>query len=637
MVLSDLICIPIALWVAAVLKQGGLPDGLAATPWPYLVAVVSSIAVFARLGLYRAVVRFIGPKVIVAVVAGVTASTLVLALVVVALGRGGMPLAAVGIYWALALVYVGGSRVLARSLMNSHPTGANRVVIYGAGSAGAQAAAALRLGGRFDPVAFVDDDASLQGSLVAGVEVSSPFELDRLIKANSVKTLLLALPSQSHRRRKAILDGLESLVVRVMTIPDLADLMSGRASIEDVRDVDPTDLLGRDPVPPDERLIDACIRGKSVMVTGAGGSIGSELCRQIARRGPSRLVLFEMSEIALYRIESELLAEMTREGLEFELNALLGNAHHKYRIREIMQAFGVQTVYHAAAYKHVPIVEKNLVEGVHNNVLSTWYAAEAARETGVETFVLISTDKAVNPTNVMGATKRLAEIVIQALQQETTQTRYCMVRFGNVLGSSGSVVPLFKEQIRAGGPVTVTHPDVRRYFMTVSEAAQLVLQASSMGKGGDVFVLDMGKPVKIDELARRMIALIGLTVRDDANPDGDIEIRYSGLRPAEKLYEELLIGENVSGTGHPMIMRAIEHSLPWPEVKELLSELTIALNRFDCEGVLKSLERGVGEYKKAPTIHDLVWSQRPSVLAADATSVTVLAEHRASKKPPASS
>ncbi len=521
--------------------------------------------------------------------------------------------------------------------MNARPASANTVVIYGAGAAGAQVANDLRTSGRFDPIAFVDDDASLAGSIVAGIEVFLPTELDRLTKADAVRTLLLALPSQSRRGRKALLEKLEPLSVRVMTIPNLADLMSGRAGFDDIRDVDPTDLLGRDSVPPDERLFDACVRGKAVMVTGAGGSIGSELCRQIARRCPSRLVLFEMSELALYKIEGELRSEMQREGLDFELGGLLGNSHHKYRIREVLQAYGIQTVYHAAAYKHVPIVERNLVEGVHNNVYGTWYAAEAALETGVETFVLISTDKAVNPTNVMGATKRFAEIVIQALQQETTRTKFCMVRFGNVLGSSGSVVPLFQEQIRAGGPVTVTHPEVCRYFMTISEAAQLVLQASSMAEGGDVFVLDMGKPVKINDLARRMIALMGLSIRDDANPNGDIEIRYTGLRPAEKLYEELLIGHNVTGTGHPMIMRAVEHALAWPEVKALLSALTIALNRFDCAGVLAVLERGVCEYKKAPTIHDLVWSQRPSAVAAEPANVTDLAVHRATKNPPAAS
>jgi len=421
----------------------------------------------------------------------------------------------------------------------------------------------------------------------------------------------------------------------VQSIPSLEDIVAGRADVNELREVDIGDVLGRDPVPPDQSLLDRCIRGKVVMVTGAGGSIGSELCRQILRQAPRKIVLFEMSEIALYQVERELVAESAREQLGVEVRALLGNAHHKQRVREVMQAFGVQTVYHAAAYKHVPIVEQNMVEGLHNNVFSTWHAAEAALETGVETFVLISTDKAVNPTNVMGATKRFAEIILQALQTRTQRTRFCMVRFGNVLGSSGSVVPLFQEQIRAGGPVTVTHPEVVRFFMTIPEAAQLVLQAGSMGEGGDVFVLDMGQPVKIDDLARRMIALAGLSVRDEAHPDGDIEIRYSGLRPAEKLYEELLIGTNVTGTEHPMIMRAMEPAPGWDEVQDLLSDLAVSLKSFDCKRAIEVLERAVHEYARAPQIHDLVWNRRPATVEPDMANVAVLADHRAQRAPPA--
>src|SRR6185437_12495966 len=352
------------------------------------------------------------------------------------------------------------------------------------------------------------------------------------------------------------------------------------------------------------KLFGSCIRGKCVLVTGAGGSIGSELCRQIVRLGPSRLVLFEMSELALYNIERELEEVAAHERLTVEIVPLLGNAHHRHRVREVLSAFGVQTVYHAAAYKHVPIVEYNVVEGIHNNVISTWYTAEAALETGVETFVLISTDKAVNPANVMGATKRLAELVLQALQERAAHTRFCMVRFGNVLDSSGSVVALFKEQIRRGGPVTVTHPDVIRYFMTIPEAAQLVIQAGAMAKGGDVFVLDMGRPVRIDDLARRMVNLMGLTVRTADNPEGDIEIEYTGLRAAEKLFEELLIGSNIMGTDHPMIMRAIEHSIPWPRMQRILDELLTTLSSFDCRRALAFLCESVAEYRPAPDICD---------------------------------
>jgi FlaA1/EpsC-like NDP-sugar epimerase len=370
------------------------------------------------------------------------------------------------------------------------------------------------------------------------------------------------------------------------------------------------------------------------MVTGAGGSIGSELCRQIIHLKPAQLLLFEMSELALYNIERELRLLTASDGLAVELVALLGDAHHKHRMREILQIYGVQTIYHAAAYKHVPIVEQNVVEGIYNNVFSTWNAAEAALESRVETFVLISTDKAVNPTNVMGATKRFAEIVLQGVQSRGSHTRFCMVRFGNVLESSGSVVPLFREQIRKGGPVTVTHKDVIRYFMTIPEAAQLVLQAGSMGKGGDVFVLDMGKPVRIADLAKRMISLMGLTVRDDENPDADVEIVYTGLRPAEKLYEELLIGNNVTGTEHPMIMRAMEHSLPWSQVQQVLDELSLALGRFDCDRARQLLMQTVAEYRPTGDIQDLVWTRKAALAHADMKNVTPLQTRRARLLPP---
>jgi FlaA1/EpsC-like NDP-sugar epimerase len=411
-------------------------------------------------------------------------------------------------------------------------------------------------------------------------------------------------------------------------MPNLSDLISGKAQISELRDVDVADLLGRDPVPPKPKLSGSCIRGKCVLVTGAGGSIGSELCRQIVRLSPSRLVLFEMSELALYTIERELEEVVAREKLSVEIVPLLGNAYNRHRVRDVLSAFGVHTVYHAAAYKHVPIVEYNVVEGIHNNVISTWYTAEAALEAGVETFVLVSTDKAVNPANVMGATKRLAELVLQALQERTSQTRFCMVRFGNVLASSGSVVPLFQDQIRRGGPVTVTHRDVIRYFMTIPEAAQLVLQAGSMAKGGDVFVLDMGRPVRIDDLARRLVSLMGLTVRDAAHPEGDIEIEYTGLRTAEKLFEELVIGSNVTGTDHPMVMRAMEHHLPWPRMQEILNELLAALASFDCQRALALLTESVAEYQSSPDIRDYVWNRKTVLPHATATNVADFAAKR---------
>jgi FlaA1/EpsC-like NDP-sugar epimerase len=630
MLIADGVFIPFALWSAITLRLGETGYRFDGDVWLYVAALAASVPVFARLGLYRAVIRFLGGRALTAVTIGVTTSVALLLLTNVVMLKAAMPKAAFIIYWALALIYVAGSRFIVRAMMNYRRSGGNqRVAIYGAGSAGAQLAAALLRAGRYHPVAFIDDNESLQNSIVSGIEVFGPAQLPELIEDEEISAILLALPSQSRRRRQEVLKSLEPLGVLVQTVPDYMDIVSGNATVADVRDVDANDLLGRDPVPPNETLLDACIRNKVVMVSGAGGSIGSELCRQILRLEPARLVLFEMSEVALYNIDKELRLLDRRLGSHVEIVGLLGNAHHKQRVREVMQAYGVQTVYHAAAYKHVPIVEHNIVEGIHNNVFSTWYAAEAAVECGVETFVLISTDKAVNPTNVMGTTKRFAEIVLQGLQSRGTSTKLCMVRFGNVLESSGSVVPLFREQIRAGGPVTVTHKDVIRYFMTIPEASQLVLQAGSMAKGGDVFVLDMGKPVRIEDLARRMIGLMGLSVRDDANPDGDIEIVYTGLRPAEKLFEELLIGNNVSGTEHPMILRATEHSLPWHEVAQVLDELLQAIDSFDCNRARELLMQTVVEYRPKEDVQDLVWARKRYLIENDHGKVTAIASHRA--------
>jgi FlaA1/EpsC-like NDP-sugar epimerase len=633
MLAADAVMIPLALWTAIALKLGTVHHGLGENAWLYLAAVLATIPVFARMGLYRAVVRYMGPKALITVFAGVTVSVALIAVLNLTVTRQQLPPTAFGIYWALALVYVGGSRFLGRSILHYRRPGAQRIAIYGAGSAGAQVAAGLGAMGLYQPVAFLDDNSSLHRSLLNGIEVFPPDALPSLMREEGVSTVLLALPSQSRRRRQEILKKLEPMGLHVQTVPDYSDIISGTATVQDVRDVDANDLLGRDAVPPNEKLLDACIAGKTVMVTGAGGSIGSELCRQILRLGPSRLLLFEVSELALYNIDREVRLLAARLKSDVEIVSLLGNAHHKYRVREVMQSYAVQTVYHAAAYKHVPIVEQNIIEGIHNNIYSTWYAAEAAVECHVETFVLISTDKAVNPTNVMGATKRFAEIVLQGLHERGSGTRFCMVRFGNVLESSGSVVPLFREQIKRGGPVTVTHKDVIRYFMTIPEAAQLVLQAGSMARGGDVFVLDMGKPVRIEDLARRMIGLMGLTVQDDDHPDGEIEIVYTGLRPAEKLYEELLIGNNVTGTEHPMIMRAMEHSLPWATVQQALEQMLIALNKFDCVHARDLLMQSVAEYRPVGDIQDLVWAKKIGPVP-DTSNVTTLQKRRPRAVPP---
>jgi FlaA1/EpsC-like NDP-sugar epimerase len=400
-------------------------------------------------------------------------------------------------------------------------------------------------------------------------------------------------------------------------MPEIRDIVSGRARVDDISDVEAEDLLGRDAVPPNPDLLRGSVTGKSVMVTGAGGSIGSELCRQILALNPTRLVCFELSEAALYSIDRELHKIVEKSGSRCEVISLLGSAYHEKRVSEVLETFKVQTVYHAAAYKHVPIVEHNLFEGLHNNVFGTLHTARAAAAAGVETFVLISTDKAVNPTNVMGATKRLAELILQAFESSSGSMRCCMVRFGNVLESSGSVVPLFREQILAGGPVTVTHRDIIRYFMTIPEAAQLVIQAGSMAKGGDVFVLDMGDPVRIEDLAHRMINMMGLSVQDESRPDGDIEVKYIGLRPAEKLFEELLIGSNVYGTEHPRIMRADEEYLASETLSNVLDDLTEAAEQSDYDRARSTLLRAVKEYTPSNGIDDLVWLRKSGTDSGD--------------------
>jgi len=627
-VTADSLAMPAALWLALALRRGSAAAAFDAGIWLYVSCALIGVAVFTFFGLYRAVFRFISRNTFFIASGGVLVTTALLWLVDALWLRSGITPRSLVIFDAFALLYMASSRTFVREVLY-YRRGKNkeRVVIYGAGTSGAQLARTLREDGNCVPVAFLDSDRALQGGIISGIKVFAPSELPALIDRERVSSVLLAIPSCSRRRRQKILKELEPLPVHVRTVPDITDIVAGRASVADIREVDANDLLGRDAVAPNEGLLDACVRGKVVMVSGAGGSIGSELCRQIILLGPKRLVLVEVSEPALYQIEREMRAITCNLALDVEVVPLLGNVHHRNRVRDIMQKYAVQTVYHAAAYKHVPIVEQNIVEGIHNNVFGSWHTAEAALECRVETFVLISTDKAVNPSNVMGATKRLAELTLQGLQERSTVTRFCMVRFGNVLESSGSVVPLFREQIKRGGPVTVTHRDVIRYFMTIPEASQLVIQAGSMATGGDVFVLDMGQPVRIEDLARRMVNLMGLTVRDEQNPEGDIEIVYTGLRPAEKLFEELLIGSNVTGTQHPMIMRATEPHVPWSQLKLVLEEMSSALDAFDCEKARSLLTRTVAEYRPEAGIQDLVWlrGQQGGVFKAN---VAVLDAHR---------
>jgi len=542
--------------------------------------------------------------------ATISASVLVLAVLAMSTEMSTAVRFGIGL-WAFAMIMVVGGRLSARLFLSRNNTKRESVIVYGAGRGGAQLVSALITGDDYLPVALIDDKRELHGKRIHGLTVYSPDDLEWLVQKKEASGVLLAMPSASRRRRRQVLKKLSRISVHVQTMPEIRDIISGKARVDDIKDVGVSDLLGRDPVPPDPKLMDACIRGKVVMVTGAGGSIGSELCNQILRLGPTRLILFEVSEAALYSVERKIRKVAYKHDIECDIIALLGSVHQEHRVRQAMTVLGVNTVYHAAAYKHVPIVEENVFEGIHNNVFGTLHTARAALDAGVEAFVLVSTDKAVNPPNVMGATKRFAELVLQALNSKGSGTRFSMVRFGNVLESSGSVVPLFKEQIKSGGPVTVTHRDIIRYFMTIPEAAQLVIQAGSMARGGDVFVLDMGKPVKILDLAHRMINLMGLTVRDEKNPDGDIEVKFVGLRPAEKLYEELLIGTNVTGTGHPRIMRADEDHLPIDELEKLLNDLRAASEQLDYRKAREIMKTAVREYAPQEGIKDLIFRNDP--------------------------
>lgn len=572
------------------------------------LTVVFTIGLFVRLGLYRAVVRYLSDRAFLTVVGGVVASALALILLgywLEVLVPRSVPI----IYAALAFIFVSGSRMGVRMLVMrpSRHNNRERVAIVGAGETGLQLYQALEQGTEYRPVMFVSFLEANHRALINGVPVYDINHIERGVRQHRVQRLLLALDADSGVDRKRLLKQLEPLAVPVQTVPSMSELIAGQKRINDIRDLEIEDLLGREPVRPDNAQVASSLYGKSVMVTGAGGSIGSELCRQIIQHRPRVLVLFEQSEFSLYSIERELRAVNQIEGLGVEIRPLLGSVIHQRRCESAMRAFGVNTVYHAAAYKHVPLVEHNVIEGVQNNVFGTLHAAEAALAAGVERFVLISTDKAVRPTNVMGASKRMAELVLQALAQRQTSTVFSMVRFGNVLGSSGSVVPLFRDQIRDGGPVTVTHPDIIRYFMTIPEASQLVLQAGSMGRGGEVFVLDMGEPVKIADLARKMIHLMGLEEKTDETPDGDIEVVYTGLRPGEKLYEELLIGDDPQGTAHPRIMMAREVFMPWEELRVTLNTLTRASQDFDCKKIIETLKAAPTGYSPNGDVADLVW------------------------------
>ena len=640
-VLTDIFLVWFALWMAFVVRLGldEIVNPLTQHVWLFVSAPVVAIPLFIRFGMYRAVMRYFGNDALIAIIKAVTLSSLILGVLVYWYSnhQNIVPRSIIFNYWWLSLIMIGGLRLAMRQYFmgdwfsaaqhvpfTNRDDGLPKVAIYGAGAAGNQLVAALRMGRVMRPVAFIDDDSGIADRVISGLQVYKPKHIQQMIENTGAQEILLAIPSSNRGRRREILGFLEGFPLHVRSIPGFMDLASGRVKVDDIQEVDIADLLGRDAVPAQGELLEHCIKGQSVLVTGAGGSIGSELCRQILELGPTTLLLFEHSEFNLYSILSELEQRIARESLSIRLLPILGSVRNQEKLLDVMKSWHVNTVYHAAAYKHVPMVEHNIAEGLLNNVIGTLNTAQAALQAGVSNFVLISTDKAVRPTNVMGSTKRLSELTLQALSRElapvlfgdmtnvsrVNKTRFTMVRFGNVLGSSGSVIPLFHKQIKSGGPLTVTHPKITRYFMTIPEAAQLVIQAGSMGQGGDVFVLDMGEPVRIVELAEKMIHLSGLSLRTEKNPHGDIAIEFTGLRPGEKLYEELLIGDNVAATQHPMIMTANEDYLPWDVLKVKLTELLRAVDQDDYARVRQLLRDTVSGYTPDGEIVDWIYQQR---------------------------
>ena len=610
-VIHDVAVIFVAFWFAQNLKASYSQEWSSPANWlAFAATAILTILVFTRLGLYRAVTRYVSTKVLTTAVLG-SAISGVLFFLSVLLFEQRLRLALPVAYFLMLVVLIAGSRIMLRTMLtNRHRKQMIPVIIYGAGQSGRQLLEAIKQVSEYNAVAFVDDNAAIQRMVIYDLPVHKPSEIGNLINRYGVEKILLAIPSASTEVRKNIIHQLEAYPCEVLTIPGMKDLVDGKISASSLKKVSVVDLLGRDPVAPHPELMAADISGKVVMVTGAGGSIGSELCRQIIRSRPAKLILFELSEFSLYSIDKELRDFQTASDMDIEVLPILGSVQHRKRLFTIMQAFGVQTVYHAAAYKHVPMVEFNPIEGVRNNIYGTMFCAQAAIDARVETFVLISTDKAVRPTNTMGASKRMAELVLQALAAEPGQsTRFCMVRFGNVLGSSGSVVPVFEQQIAIGGPVTLTHADITRYFMTIPEAAQLVIQAGAMGKGGDVFVLDMGDSVKIIDLAKQMIRLSGLEVKDAAHPEGDIEIQVTGLRPGEKLYEELLIGDEVQKTTHPRIMTASEVMLSWDVLSDIITRMDEACRQSDQLALRRLLLEAPTGFAPKDDICDLVWQQ----------------------------
>jgi FlaA1/EpsC-like NDP-sugar epimerase len=599
----DLVLALIATWFALWLR-------LDSVSWPvgeqwhvYMAAPALAIPIFIRFGLYRAIFRYTGQAALNATAKAVLLYAVLLTCLLLWARWVNVPRTLGILQPIIFLFFVGGSRALARFWLagvGASISGANgRLLIYGAGTAGVQTASALRIGGELQLVAFVDDDPLKVGRSINGLVVLSLADVPKWVSQERITDILLAMPGATRERRNGIIASLAEVPVHVRSLPSMADLTSGKVTVQDFRELDIEDLLGREPVPPHHALLARDLSSQVVLVSGAGGSIGAELTRQIVLQRPRQLLLLDHNEFGLYAIHQELLALCAQAGLAVDLVPLLGSVANQDRLRDVLNTYQPSIVYHAAAYKHVPMVEDNPGEGVRNNIFGTLNLARAAADAGVKRFVLISTDKAVRPTNVMGATKRVAELVLQALAASNSSTCFSMVRFGNVLGSSGSVVPLFRKQLAEGGPLTVTHEEVTRYFMTIPEAAQLVLQAGAMGQGGDVFVLDMGQPVRIMDLARRMIQLSGLSLRDAEHPSGDIEITVTGLRTGEKLYEELLIGDNPQPTEHTRIMKAHEPFLPWEQLQPELDALYLAAERNNAKAIKAFMLKHVQGYQPA--------------------------------------
>ncbi len=650
----DVLCAWLALFLAISLREDRWILPHVDQTVTYVLAPLLAIPIMVKFGLYRAIFRYTGFSAMVTTMQAIAVYGVIFCCYVVFVGNPThVPRSVGALQPILFLLLIGGNRAFIRGLFmytgSQDMRQRGRLLIYGAGETGIQTAAAIHSTRNYTLIGFVDNDPVKIGRSINGVEVWAPQDLPQVVRDSDVSDVLLAIPRLTRPERNAIIQSLQGLAVHVRSVPSMAELASGQAAVQQFQELDVEDLLGRDPVPPRAELIARDIQQRVVLVTGAGGSIGSELCRQIVQQGPTTLLLVEHSEFALYRIYHELHALVATLPGNPALVPLLGDVRDLHRMRQIITTWRPATVYHAAAYKHVPMVEHNPVQGLANNVFGTLTVARAALEAGVPQFVLISTDKAVRPTNVMGASKRLAELCLQALADSgavdfaaldqtgiwagasagavngqpgtngaptpaPNTTCFTMVRFGNVLGSSGSVVPLFRQQIANGGPITLTHADVTRYFMTIPEAAQLVLQAGAMGLGGDVFVLDMGEPVQIAQLARQMVALSGLTVRDAQNPAGDIAIQVTGLRPGEKLYEELLIGDNPQPTEHPRIMKAHEQHLPWPQLQQRLVELQGLMQANDVDGITRVLLQLVSGFRAGPVVDHILLQQKSTIV-----------------------